>query len=86
MPNPYGLKKYRRNRIIVLERDGFKCKWPGCYARATTADHIIPLARGGTNDLANLRASCAYHNSAGGAELANASRRERQVGNRSRRW
>ncbi|MFF3992454.1 HNH endonuclease signature motif containing protein [Streptomyces cyaneofuscatus] len=30
-----------------------------CYSRpATTADHIVPLSRGGTNDIQNLRPAC----------------------------
>ncbi|MGW1626249.1 HNH endonuclease [Streptomyces sp. NPDC002172] len=30
-----------------------------CYSRpATTADHIFPLSRGGTNDIENLRPAC----------------------------
>ncbi|MEU7773666.1 HNH endonuclease [Micromonospora taraxaci] len=29
---------------------------------ATTADHILPVSRGGTNDLANMRPACAACN------------------------
>ncbi|WP_374101419.1 MULTISPECIES: HNH endonuclease signature motif containing protein [unclassified Streptomyces] len=34
-----------------------------CYSRpATTADHIVPLSRGGTNDIQNLRPACGPRN------------------------
>ncbi|MFJ8152239.1 HNH endonuclease [Streptomyces sp. NPDC094468] len=30
-----------------------------CHSRpAETADHIVPLSRGGTNDIENLRPAC----------------------------
>ncbi|MCX4400643.1 HNH endonuclease [Streptomyces sp. NBC_01764] len=38
-----------------------------CNARpATTADHIIPLSKGGTNDIENLRPACGRCNSSRG--------------------
>jgi hypothetical protein len=67
----YASSDYRRNRHLVLELAGGKCFWPGCDRSATTADHIIPVAAGGTNAFANLRAACLHHNSAGGAQIAN---------------
>nr|WP_255511149.1 HNH endonuclease signature motif containing protein [Micromonospora sp. WP24] len=49
-------QEYQRNRALVLA-DGPVCSL--CRRRtATTADHILPLSRGGTNDLANLRPAC----------------------------
>lgn len=42
---------------VVLHRDGRRCT----YCESTeqlTADHIVPLTRGGTNDLSNLTACC----------------------------
>lgn len=41
----------------VIERDGAVCKYCGS-AEKLTADHVVPLTRGGTNDLANLVACC----------------------------
>jgi 5-methylcytosine-specific restriction endonuclease McrA len=48
-------------RYSVLARDGFTCRY--CGARADTGaqlvvDHIIPVARGGSNDPANLITAC----------------------------
>lgn len=48
-------------RLRVLERDGYLCQWclaDGYRVRATTADHIIPRAHGGTQTEANLVAAC----------------------------
>jgi len=85
--NPYAAAVYRRNRLAVLEAAGWRCQMmPGCLNRATTADHIIPLVAGGGHDLANLRAACWAHNSAGGARITNSIKAARRVGRRSRRW
>ncbi len=48
----------------MLARDQYVCRleYPGCQGRATHVDHVLPLRFGGTNDLANLRASCASCN------------------------
>ncbi|MFF4652396.1 HNH endonuclease [Streptomyces sp. NPDC001380] len=48
--------EYRRNRRIVLAGNPL-CSL--CNLRpAGTADHIVPLSRGGTNNLSNLRPAC----------------------------
>lgn len=57
---PYRDPEYRRNRLELLA-DGPSC-WR-CSAPATTADHIRPISRGGSNALANLRPACLAHNS-----------------------
>jgi 5-methylcytosine-specific restriction endonuclease McrA len=87
MTNPYASIEYRRNRRATLEAAGYRCQMvAGCTARATTVDHVVPLARGGTHDLRNLRAACWSHNSAGGARLTNQGRALRNLGRRSRPW
>jgi 5-methylcytosine-specific restriction endonuclease McrA len=49
-------------RRLILERDGFQCK--RCAATEDlTLDHIIPISRGGTNALENLRCLCRRCNS-----------------------
>lgn len=86
MTDPYGSSVYRRNRRIVLSCADGRCSVVGCSRRATTCDHIVPLARGGGHDLANLRAMCWYHNSQGGADITNLLRRAKRIGRQSRRW
>lgn len=62
---------HRALRLVVLERDGYECQCEGCPAcgghpcgtHALTADHIIPLARGGTSNENNLQAMCRPCNS-----------------------
>ena len=49
----------------VLERDGYACFY--CGGPATTADHVISKARGGTDDMDNLVAACVPCNSRKGA-------------------
>jgi 5-methylcytosine-specific restriction protein A len=41
---------------IILRRDHRRCYL--CSAEATEADHVIPIAEGGRNDLSNGRAIC----------------------------
>lgn len=56
-------------RAYVLDRDAYTCHW--CGARATTVDHVIARAQGGTDALTNLVAACSPCNSARGAALTN---------------
>jgi len=53
---------------IILNRDGFKCTYCGS-AEKLTADHIVPLTRGGTHDPSNLTACCIPCNTAKGNKL-----------------
>jgi 5-methylcytosine-specific restriction endonuclease McrA len=53
-------RAWRKVRAMVLKRDGYCCVY--CGRRATTADHIQPVNRGGTDDEANLVAACATCN------------------------
>ncbi len=52
----------------VWTRDGGRCRWAlssGGVCGSTTRlelDHIVPLARGGTSTLSNIRILCAFHN------------------------
>ena len=47
-------------RNYVFARDKYQCKSCGKTDRETqlTIDHIIALARGGTNDISNLQTLC----------------------------
>jgi len=54
-------RQWRRHRLLVLVRDRYRCRW--CGKRATCVDHVVPRAFGGSDDLANLVASCTGCNS-----------------------
>jgi hypothetical protein len=43
-------------RALALERDNYQCG--NCHASAVHVHHIVPLSKGGTNDLSNLRSLC----------------------------
>ena len=51
---------------VILERDGALCRYCGSVDDLTI-DHVTPLARGGSNDLANLVVACRSCNSSKGA-------------------
>lgn len=59
-----GTYKRRRRRVLASNP---LCAW-GCGQPATTVDHIIPLSRGGTHAIENLRASCWPCNAGAGSE------------------
>jgi 5-methylcytosine-specific restriction enzyme A len=54
IPIPPSVRKY------VFERDNYQCQSCGKTHLQTklTIDHIIPLARGGQNDMSNLHTLC----------------------------
>lgn len=57
----YGSPEYLRNKKLVRRRSGGHCeiRTPGiCDDRATSCDHDLPVSKGGTHDLANLRDAC----------------------------
>jgi len=56
MGRPYDTAEYRRNRKIILEQSNYICHY--CTGPATTADHIVPVSQGGTNELSNLLPAC----------------------------
>lgn len=55
----------KRLRFEILNRDGFRCQYCGANADAAGLhiDHIIPVARGGTNAKWNLLTACQPCNS-----------------------
>ena len=54
--------RWRRVRLVVLERDGYLCRirGPRCLGVADQVDHVIrPQDGGAWYDEANLRGACA---------------------------
>ncbi len=49
-----------QTRYAILKRDNFRCVLCGDDAQSArlVVDHIIPVVRGGTNDITNLRTLC----------------------------
>lgn len=47
-------------RQLILERAEHRCQiaGPDCVGTATIADHVTPVAEGGTDDPANGQAAC----------------------------
>lgn len=50
----------RQLRHQVFQRDGYRCKECGATNKQTRlhVDHIVPVAKGGTNDISNLQTLC----------------------------
>jgi 5-methylcytosine-specific restriction endonuclease McrA len=62
-------KKWQALRQAVLERDNHTCRECGDQDGPNLhVDHIIPLSKGGPNDMSNLRALCAKCNQRKGAK------------------
>jgi len=57
----------RSIRPLILDRDGARCRYCGRTDGPLHIDHITPIARGGSNELANLQVLCAPCNRAKGA-------------------
>lgn len=53
---------YSETRKFVLERDGYRCTYPGCRARAQLhVHHLTYRSRGGGHHPSNLTVVCHYH-------------------------
>jgi hypothetical protein len=66
---------WQQLRLRILARDHWVCHW--CGGRARSVDHVVPKVEGGSDDPANLVASCVPCNSARSLDWV---RRHRRVG------
>jgi hypothetical protein len=48
-------------RRAARERDGCRCRFPGCESRRVDLHHIVHWINGGRTDLGNLISLCPYH-------------------------
>jgi 5-methylcytosine-specific restriction endonuclease McrA len=64
---PYRDPGYKAARSRLLF-PGARCELqlPGCTQDATQVDHVLPVSKGGTNHLDNLRPSCPHCNASRG--------------------
>lgn len=51
--------EWRSIRERIFARDGYVCVYCGESPEDLECDHVIPISRGGTNDLSNLATACA---------------------------
>lgn len=51
-------KLWRKISKEVFERDSFSCFYCRKVGGILEVDHYIPISKGGTNDLSNLKTSC----------------------------
>jgi len=61
MSNELNTTEWKKTRLAILERDNYTCGY--CGNEATSVDHILPRALGGTHDPGNLIACCTPCNS-----------------------
>lgn len=53
-----NVKLWKEVTSFVFKRDGFKCSYCGKIGYKLECDHIVPISKGGNNDLSNLTTSC----------------------------
>ena len=62
-------QRLRSDLLLAMIEAGvrYECAHPDCSIyQCLTIDHLVPLSRGGTDDLSNLQFLCQSHNSAKG--------------------
>ena len=84
-PERLTRESWSRVREIVKGRDGEMCQYCGQPAPDGEPDHILPLARGGTDAVTNLVWSCQECNRSKGARTLREWKRGVRVGQDDRR-
>lgn len=77
-------------RRRILERDGYACIYCGASIAdnptvAFHVDHVVPLARGGTDAIGNLVTACHHCNTSKGDKTLDASMQEHILGEVAKR-
>lgn len=52
------VKEWYRILNFIFKRDEYTCRYCGSIGGKLEGDHLIPLSKGGTNDLENLVTAC----------------------------
>ncbi len=65
---PLTRQSWARRAEQVKNRDGATCRYCGQPAPDGQVDHVIPLSRGGTDDLSNLAWACRSCNASKGSK------------------
>ncbi|NEQ28286.1 MAG: HNH endonuclease [Microcoleus sp. SIO2G3] len=67
----HNTKQRKRKLPHLVEKYGMCCYWCGCVLtpETLTINHYIPLSRGGSNKIKNLRLSCIQCNNKRGDEM-----------------
>lgn len=50
--------EWRELRGVVFERDDYTCQYCGERGGKLECDHVVPVSRGGSNELENLATAC----------------------------
>lgn len=53
-----NIKAWIRLRKVVFDRDNYTCTYCGNKSEKLECDHIIPISKGGLDDIENLTTSC----------------------------
>jgi len=51
-------REWQLLRMAVFERDHYTCQYCGRTGGKLECDHVVPVSRGGSNDLVNLATAC----------------------------
>jgi hypothetical protein len=68
--NPYGRPsslEWEQLKSQTFKRDSYSCVYCSRSDKKLHCDHIVPISRGGTNDLSNLATACERCNTSKGA-------------------
>lgn len=55
---PISSGQWASRRAAVFDRDGYACRYCGAGDVELECDHVVPIARGGGSDIANLATAC----------------------------